>query len=85
MGKRKTLFNESLYQNVRTYQQYMDLLIEMAISSFEWKNLPDTVDARYIEMELFTSGCLVYFNDDVIGNLCLNCINRGQFDVYLFI
>lgn len=82
MRKRKTLFNESLCQNVRTYQQYMDLLIEMAISSFEWKNLPDTVDARYIEMELFTSGCLVYFNDDVIGNLCLNCINRGQFDVY---
>ena len=54
----------------------------MSISSFEWKNLPNTVDARYIEMELFTSGCLVYFDDDVIGNLCLNCITSGRFDVY---
>lgn len=82
MGKRKTLFDESLCNNVRTYQQYLNLLIEMSISSFEWTNLPDTVDARYIELELFTSGCLVYFNDDVIGNLCLNCITSGQFDVY---
>ena len=82
MGKRKTLFDESLCKNVRTYQQYLNLLIEMSISSFEWVNLPDTVDARYIELELFTSGCLVYFNDDVIGNLCLNCITSGQFDVY---
>lgn len=82
MGKRKTLFDESLCKNVRTYQQYLDLLIEMSISSFQWKNLPETVDARYMELELFTSGCLVYFNDDVIGNLCLNCITSGQFDVY---
>ena len=33
-------------------------------------------------MELFTSGALVYFNDEVIGNLCLNCITNGQLNVY---
>lgn len=82
MVKRKTYFGESLSQNVKTYQQYLNLLIELSISSFEWKNLPETIDSRYIEMELFTSGALVYFNDEVIGNLCLNCITNGQLNVY---
>lgn len=82
MGKRKTYFGESLTRNVKTYQQYLNLLIELSISSFEWKNLPETIDSRYIEMELFTSGALVYFNDEVIGNLCLNCITNGQLNVY---
>ena len=82
MGKRKTYFDESLTRNVKTYQQYLNLLIELSISSFEWKNLPETIDSRYIEMELFTSGALVYFNDEVIGNLCLNCIANGQLNVY---
>lgn len=82
MGKRKTYFDESLTRNVKTYQQYLNLLIELSISSFEWKNLPETIDSRYIEMELFTSGALVYFNDEVIGNLCLNCITNGQLNVY---
>jgi hypothetical protein len=82
VGKRKTYFEESLTRNVKTYQQYLNLLIELSISSFEWKNLPETIDSRYIEMELFTSGALVYFNDEVIGNLCLNCITNGQLNVY---
>lgn len=82
MRKKKTFFGESLLQNVRTYQQYLELLTELSISSFEWKNLPLTIDSRYIELELFLSGCLVYFNDEVIGDLCLNCITNGQLNVY---
>lgn len=82
MKKKKTFFGESLVQNVRTYQQYFDLLTELSISSFEWINLPQTVDSRYMELALFTDGCLVYFNDEIIGNLCLNCITGGQLNVY---
>lgn len=82
MKKKKTFFGESLVQNVRTYQQYFDLLTELSISSFEWINLPETVDSRYMELALFTDGCLVYFNDEIIGNLCLNCITNGQLNVY---
>lgn len=82
MKKKKTFFGESLVQNIRTYQQYFDLLTELSISSFEWINLPQTVDSRYMELALFTDGCLVYFNDEIIGNLCLNCITNGQLNVY---
>lgn len=83
MERRKhNIFNESLILNKLTYRQYLNRLTELAISMFEWKNLPDTVDARYLELHLFETGCMVYFKDDVIGDLCLNCIVNGRLDVY---
>ena len=68
--------------NNRTYYQYVERLTELAISRIIWHNLPDTVDERYLELHLFTDGQMIYFNDDVIGDLCLNCTMSGRFDVY---
>ena len=82
MRKTKTQFEDSLISNNMTYLQYLNRLTELAISMFEWKNLPPTVDPRYLELHLFETGCMVYFNDDVIGNLCLDCIANGRLDVY---
>lgn len=83
MGRRKhDIFDESMTLNNLTYRQYLNRLTELAISMFEWKNLPDTVDARYLELHLFESGCMVYFKDEVIGDLCLDCIVNGRLDVY---
>lgn len=83
MGRRNhNIFDESMVLNNLTYRQYLNRLTELAISMFEWKNLPDTVDARYLELHLFETGCMVYFKDDVIGDLCLDCIVNGRLDVY---
>lgn len=83
MGRRKhNIFDESMVLNNLTYRQYLNRLTELAISMFEWKNLPDTVDARYLELHLFETGCMVYFKDEVIGDLCLDCIVQGRLDVY---
>lgn len=83
MGRRKhDIFYESMVLNNLTYRQYLNRLTELAISMFEWKNLPDTVDARYLELRLFETGCMVYFKDEVIGDLCLDCIVNGRLDVY---
>lgn len=77
-----TEFEDSLLMNNRTYLQYLHRLTELAISMFEWKGLPATVDSRYLELHLFENGCMVYFNDEVIGDLCLDCIVSGRLDVY---
>lgn len=85
MGNRKrekTLFDESATVNNLTYMQYLNRLTELSVSMFEWKNLPPTVDARYLELHLFETGSMVYFDDDVIGNLCLDCLPSGRLDVY---
>lgn len=83
MGRRnKTLFGETATLNNLTYRQYVDRLTELAVSMFEWKNLPETVDPRYMETRLFMNGNVVYFRDEVIGDLCLDCLPSGQLDVY---
>lgn len=85
MGRKRNvtdMFKDSATLNNLTYIQYLNRLTELAISMFEWKNLPDSVDARYLELHLFETGCMVYFNDDVLGDLCLDCIANGRLDVY---
>ncbi len=82
MGRRKTYFDESAILNNRTYVQYVNRLTELAISMFEWSGLPESVDSRYIELHLFSNGCMVYFDDEVMGNLCLDCTYNGGLDVY---
>ena len=84
MRKRKGIgqFEESALLNNITYMQYFNRLTELAISMFKWQNLPPTVDPRYIELHLFQNGSMIYFNDDVVGNLCLDCMPNGNFDVY---
>lgn len=83
MGRRKrTNFEEITITNTLTYTQYLRRLMELSMSMFEWKNLPSTVDPRYIELRLFETGSVVFFKDDVLGELCLDCIQQGNFDVY---
>ena len=77
-----TMFCESSLLNNRTYLQYYNRLTELAISMFEWKNLPETVDPRYLEMCLFSDGMCVFFNDEVLGFLALQVAIGGQLNVY---
>lgn len=80
--KKNQLFHNTLMANGATYVQYYNRLMELSMSMFEWKNLPDTVDERYLELGLFSSGCMVFFKDDVIGELALNMTYKGGFDIY---
>lgn len=89
MGKKKyssipkrTNFYESGKLNNNTYWQYYHRLMELSISMFEWKNLPDTIDQRFLELTLFTNGTAVFFKDDVMGYLGLQCMVGGKLDVY---
>lgn len=86
MGKRKPHSNknfwESSYMNNRTYMQYYNRLTELSISMFEWKNLPDTIDPRFLELTLFSDGMSVFFRDEDLGDLALQCMISGQLDVY---
>lgn len=80
--KRKNNFSESAVMNNSTYAQYRDRLTELSLSMFEWKNLPDTVDSRFLEMTLFKDGYAVFFRDEVMGFLALQLAGRGPFNVY---
>ena len=83
MGRKRDLqFCESAYINNRTYLQYYNRLTELAISMFEWQNLPETIDQRFLEMCLFSDGMCVFFQDEVLGYLSLQCMIGGKLNVY---
>lgn len=82
MAKRNRQFWESATLNNATFRQYYNRLTELSISMFEWKNLPDTVDPRYLELTLFTDGQAVFFKDEEIGFLALQNTKGGKFNVY---
>ena len=68
--------------NRLTYNFYYDRLLEMSLSRYEWLNLPDSVDARFLELTLFKNGLALFFEDDVLGMLALPVIISGPFNVY---
>ena len=80
--KRDTAFVDSALMNNRTYIQYYNRLTELALSMFEWTGLPSSVDPRFLEMCLFADGKALYFKDDVLGDLCLQCAISGELNVY---
>lgn len=83
MSRRKDRqFWESAIMNNSTFRQYYNRLVELSISMFEWKNLPDSVDPRFLELTLFTDGQAVFFEDEVMGYLALQNAMGGGFDVY---
>lgn len=75
-------FWESAFSNTFRYKMYYDRIIDLAISRWEYKNLPDTIDQRFMELVLIADGQAVYFNDEVIGNLCLRTTINGPLDLY---
>ena len=54
----------------------------LALSSFEWINLPYGVSSHHIEKALYHYGQAVFFNSRDYGLLCLGCSNGGKLNVY---
>lgn len=73
---------QSAELNNKTYIDYYNRLMELALNVFEWENLPPSVDERFLELTLYEMGYCLYFNDEIIGNLALTCTIGGQLDVY---
>lgn len=70
------------YLNAATYKDYLNRLVEIATNVFDWKNLPESIDERFLEKTLLTHGWALYFNDPVVGDLVLPCTISGKLDVY---
>ena len=82
MRNKSREFENSAYKNSELYLYYFNRLKELAISMFEWKNLPSTVDPRFLELTLFNDGQCLFFKDEVMGYLTLQCTIGGKFNVY---
>ena len=80
---RNRRINDTLNLNNATYNMYFDKLREIAVTSIEWLNLPDTVDAEFLEKALFNTGMALYFHDDdADADIVTRCTPAGNFNIY---
>ena len=83
---------ENDWLNDQTYLSYMWRLYDLAVSVFEWKNLPRGVNARMVERWLLANGMCLFVYDESIkddpeqrspeGYAMLRMVMEGAFDIY---
>lgn len=79
---KRTSFGDTLLDKAWTDNIYVSRLMEIWTSMIKYNNLPKTCDERYMELQFLTSGRMVFFQDDVIGYLCLNVVPQSKFNIY---
>lgn len=79
--ERRNDFN-TMSLNNRTYIDYFDRLKMLAVSMFEWENLPETMNSRFLELTLFDYGIACFVFDDNLGFLNLKCTPSAELNVY---
>lgn len=75
-------FKESAYLNSATYLDYFERLKKVAVSMFKWKNLPDSMNERWLELCLFYDGKAGFLYDDVYGFINTKATSGGQINIY---
>lgn len=82
MSRKNKLQESTFFNNTLRFSHYFDMLTEIALASFRWLNMPDTIDIRFLENNLYSRGSVVFFYDDVVGYLALPYTVSGGLDVY---
>lgn len=75
-------FDETAMLNEATYGDYYKRLRLLALSIFEWENLPDSMSARFLENCLYWYGKAAIVNDDTLGIINLKCTPSEALNIY---
>ena len=75
-------FLDTAILNDETFLDYINRFTNICLSMFEWINLPDTMNQRYLELSLFETGraCLLY--DENFGFINTKCASSGKINIY---
>lgn len=62
---------------------YFSYFANIAMTLFEWVNLPKTCNADFLEYTLFMDGKACFVNDKLLGYLNLRYTDNGQPNIYM--
>ena len=75
-------FMDSALSNEATYIDYLERFKKIALSIFEWVNLPNSMDSRYLEKCLFYEGQAALLKSDKYGFINTRCCSNGYINIY---
>ena len=75
-------FTDSLVVNDATYIDYLERFKRIALSMFEWVNLPKSMNARWLERCLYHNGQASLLKDEKFGFINTNCSSGGYINIY---
>lgn len=78
----KDAFRDALLLNNETYIDYLERMKKICLSMFEWVNLPESMNARFLEMCLFYNGQAAMLYDDVYGYINTMAADGGYINIY---
>lgn len=73
---------EAFELNELTYLDYLERFKKIAISIFEWVNLPSSMEQHYIEECLYYKGQCAFLFDENYGFINTNCASAGFVNIY---
>ena len=76
-------FWESANDNEWSAIYYLNRLTELAMAMFEWKNLPKTIDWRFLEYILYYNGQILFCKEDGLDEFIVTkCALSGKMNFY---
>lgn len=68
--------------NAVTFDLYLKRLSRLAMTMFEWHNLPDGMNERWLERSLLLNGTAAILKDETIGFINTNCSSSSNLNMY---
>ena len=75
-------FIDSALMNDETLFDYLDRFKKVALSIFEWVNLPSSMDARWLEECLYYTGQAALLKDKDYGFINTKSCSNGTLNIY---
>lgn len=75
-------FIDSALSNDATYWDYLERFKKIALSMFEWVNLPKTMNAMYLEKCLYYLGQATLLKDENYGFINTRASSNGYINIY---
>ena len=75
-------FEDAMLLNSQTYVDYLERMKKICLSMFEWVNLPDTMNSRYLEMCLYYKGQAALLYDEDYGFINTQAADSGYINIY---
>lgn len=78
----KDAFRDAMILNSETYADYLGRMKKICLSMFEWKNLPPSMNARFLEMCLYYNGQAAMLYDENYGYMNTMAADGGYINIY---